>query len=766
MQWQVKLGGGAAFALTVLLTQAPDQLAAQIVITQHLTVQSILGVGESLSILENGSIDLSALPGTIAVDAPDGSNRIENLGTLRTLGSFAFAISAADENTILNGGLIETGDPAFPLSSDFAHAIDAVDNNLIQNTGTILTHGVESAGISANDFNTINNHGDIVTQGDDAFAVDIFFDNRLVNAGRIATSGINANGVDFIDGNVLENRGLIETGGLFADAVNGTDFNDVTNIGQIRTSGDQAHGISLDSFNTVLNSGSIETQGEEADGIDVGDFNRVTNAGLVATSGVLAQPVRVVNFNDVVNLGTLRTEGDLADAIDATDFNRIVNRGLIHTEGRFADGIDVEEGNVVTNSGYVLSERADAFAFDADNTLNLLAPSFIGGRIDLGTDSIVNIRTGRSHSILWDFSTGSIVGDRPNISGPIATVWNPDTRQFAAIDPTLFSLSGDRIAQTVGRVFAATRRRLSSRRSGDESVLGYRATSAEEAFVPDVSRPDHAIWAEAFGGLDRYGATAALNASDVSQFGVVGGKDRELGGHTAVGLIAGYVRERVDVDSAWRRSQKLVSDTLVAGLYGRHRKNRPLLDVAVIGGLQNQKSARFVNNNLAALGVEFAEAEFRSAFLSADLSVALPFHLPGPWSLEPRATIRGVWHQTGDYKEEGAVANALVSSRTVNVAEGRLGIAAIRRDGRSQWVLRAGLLGRSIHGDQDVDAHLIGLPLSVSGIRDASHRAGFLGTDATFAAGETWQFKVSGEMLAGESEFRGVTGRISATARF
>ena len=74
------------------------------------------------------------------------------------------------------------------------------------------------------------------------------------------------------------------------------------------------------------------------------------------------------------------------------------------------------DGNSLTNGGKVLSAQSKAIEFtDAGNSLTLLAPSFLGGGIDLGGGTTVKLMTGPSHSVLWEFSEGTTDGGVPVI---------------------------------------------------------------------------------------------------------------------------------------------------------------------------------------------------------------------------------------------------------------------------------------------------------------------------------------------------------------
>ena len=115
----------------------------------------------------------------------------------------------------------------------------------------------------------------------------------------------------------------------------------------------------------------------------------------------------------VTDTGSIATVGSV-DAILVNDGNTITNSGRIFAQGVDANGIQADDNNTITNSGFIVSAQGDSFNLGTGNTLNLLAPSFLGGPIT-GANTSVNIVTGASHSILWDFSQAGL--DNANFSG-------------------------------------------------------------------------------------------------------------------------------------------------------------------------------------------------------------------------------------------------------------------------------------------------------------------------------------------------------------
>ncbi|MCF6327153.1 MAG: hypothetical protein L3J21_07670 [Devosiaceae bacterium] len=132
----------------------------------------------------------------------------------------------------------------------------------------------------------------------------------------------------------------------------------------------------------------------------------VVDTPTTETNGDLLGHVLVGGGNlTISDTGSITTTGQFATGILAVTNNpNITNTGIIFTTGIGAIGIQVQNDNVVNNSGCAVSAQRESFWFTgAGSTLNLMAPSFIGWEIDLGTDTTLTITTGRSQSVLWTF---------------------------------------------------------------------------------------------------------------------------------------------------------------------------------------------------------------------------------------------------------------------------------------------------------------------------------------------------------------------------
>ena len=241
--------------------------------------------------------------------------------------------------------------------------------------------------------------------------------------GSITTTGGDAVGIsnDASDNSVLSNNGIIETEGDFSNGImnSNSQYASITNAGSIGTAGELAAGIQ-DDFST----GSM-----------------ITNSGTILTMGDFSMAIETVGTS-IINSGTMTTEGVGSHGVfigDTPDMS-VHNTGSIRTAGADAIGFVIDGASEATllNRGLIISEMSDAIRLEfTDTTLNLSSAGLIGGRINLDAATTVNLMTEASHSVLWDLSTGSMVGGDPgSITGNVPSFYNASTRQFATFDPS------------------------------------------------------------------------------------------------------------------------------------------------------------------------------------------------------------------------------------------------------------------------------------------------------------------------------------------
>lgn len=451
----------------------------------------------------------------------------------------------------------------------------------------------------------------------------------------------------------------------------------------------------------------------------------ITNAGTIKISGPNHDGIYVDSNNTIVNVGVIENTASNGDGISAQDDNIITNTGVITVKGPAGTGIDVRDGNTINNSGKIVSEQHNSIEFRfGPSTLNLMAPSFLGGTIDLGTGATVNIATGASQSVLWDFSTGVITGGVPNISGPVPGFYNAATNQFATFDPTGFAANADRLAQTSGMISDLTTGHLLD------------ANSAAN------------IWVTTFGQHANVNGSAGTLNRDITSGGLAAGGTVAIADNFLLGLLGGYVGSHTRASTRFTEALENKAHGFFTNAHGRVNMEAFFIGFGLSGGANVQENRRFVNDNLAPLGVSWSSATYGSWWLSPELSIGTSFAATDGWVVTPSAQLRYAFENVQGFSETGSNANALVSSHTLGVGEARLEIAATRNFSFGALTGRLGAKARKAFGGKSADVTLLGQTQSVTYLADGQ-LAGYVGVDAEFQLNETAVLDISGQALLG-----------------
>jgi uncharacterized protein with beta-barrel porin domain len=734
------------------------------VTTSGSNAEGIVAIGNN-TITNSGSVTTLG-PNSEGIYAEAGITMITNSGSVTTSGDSSYGIYAEDGATITNSGSVTTSD-------EFSAGIVGRDGNTITNSGSVTTSGDNSEGIDADDGNTITNSGTVTTSGDSSEGIDADGNNTITNSGSVTTSGDSSEGIDANDNNTITNSGSVTTLGDSSYGIYAEDGNTITNSGSVTASGNNSGGIRVINNNTITSSGSVTTSEDDSQGLRVFNNNTITNSGSVTTSGDDSEGIFAGDNNTITNSGSVTTSGESSEGIDADDNNTITNSGIVTTSGETAYGIFVFDNNTITNSGKVVSAQAQSFELNSNNTLILNAPSFIGGEIDLGTNTTVNIVSGPSHSILWDLSTGTMDGGAPTLSGPVPIFYNAATQQVATFDPTALSGSANALGDMTGNLSALMRQRLSASQAGggeeaDASFVSAYAASPEQSGNAAIDRiatafqdslgADTGWWVSGFGSYADYDGNAAALDHGFDHVGVAAGYDWQHSADLTLGAMVGYGMGSFDADSRFANAFDNSADGAFAAFYGRADfAHSMFVDFALSGGLLSHSDTRFVNDNLAPLGVSSASADYDSWWLAPEMTLGMAFSdvMGSRWSYIPSASLRYAMQSVDGYTETGpSAANATVSAHDIAVLETRLELAA-RRDfelatlsghvvGRLGWQHRAAM------GDDAVAITMIGQNNSVStSTQDAS--AAYLGLDASMDIGDTASLALGAEYRLGDS---------------
>ena len=543
-------------------------------------------------------------------------------------------------------------------------------------------------------------------------------------------------------------KGVSATGGA----------NTISNSGTITTDGSRGSDAiaAREGSNTIINNGAISTQGNSSRGIFAsGNQNTITNTGAITTVNSAGIRTNLGNQNIIVNSGAITTSGPGSLGILATgNSNNISNSGSITTTG-VADGATSADGiysdgnsNTVTNSGSVISYFGKAIAFSGSgNILNLANSSFLGGVIDLGTGTQINIATAANYSKLINY-TGTLSGSI-TASGSVPAFINTSTNQVATYDPTIFSASSDALGDMTSTISSLTPTRFNG------------------------SDKDHPLWVRGFGMASSYEGTDATLDRSYNYSGVAIGYDFKRSKDLSLGVLGGYGQSSLWANAESTQSFNTSSDDGFLGFYGQKRWKNVAVDFALYGGLQSFQQQRYVNDNLAYLGNSSANASYQGWWIAPEAGVTYNAGEVNGWSFLPTARLRYAQQWMGGYTETGGgSANASVHGRNVAIGQSFVGIGTRKtmktRMGKDTKMVLDGQVGyiyRGVVGDDSVNVTMIGQSQSLA-TESSSRNAVAVSAGVTLDLSSAVALKIRGDFAAGGGMQYGSGGWAGLSVKF
>lgn len=531
--------------------------------------------------------------------------------------------------------------------------------------------------------------------------------NTALNSGLI---DVHSEGYDAADGVnfVATAGGDVEPNVAEATVSGNTLTNDETGVIAVSTDQGTAYGVRLEavafgdtevasvSGNTVTNDGEIAVDSTNGDA-----------AGVVLAASQNGSAADVTG-NTVNNGGWLYSDGDGVRVVsDDVAGNTITNTGEIWVD---SDGIVIEagsaaDGNTVNNSGLIISAYEGDFsairinsADDGENTLNLEAPAYMAGTIELDRAAgvEVNLTSGRSHSVHWTFAdedsdlgaeSFTTDGLLPWFERGTNTQDNTDD-EFATIDPSAMAARPHQAADLAGMAFALAKDGFAQRADGRN------------------------VWISGQGYAANYGGT-----DDATMDQSTGGNTVAIGlGNTFGGLnidaMLGYNRSRLEVGTLWGdlydHSYSNETDGYFIGLNGVAKFTAVDVGFGIAGGAQSHDDTRFINDNTQVLGQDYAQSHYNSRWAAAELSLAANIAVDPRTNLAPMLAGRLVRQSVEGYTESGSNSDAEFGAQNVRATELRLGVEVSRQYGRSTISARVGGLNRAVNNSDEVRVTMIG----------------------------------------------------------
>ena len=575
----------------------------------------------------------------------------------------------------------------------------------------------------------------------------VWADSFTINSGDTVTTTQTLD----VDGET----GLIESGG-FLDLTAGTskaiiidsDLTtsvSITNNGTITAQRDAIDdgGTNTGVIVTIINNGTISTTADSADS-DAINFTGttastliLTNNGTIETFATSLGAEAIVMGGDnniVINNGTIVTQGTTADAITTSCQNcTITNNGTIITKGTNAHGIfylnpagDQESltitntGSIITkgttSNGILLNNEADVIvnnsglihAFDSTeeairggsgaDTLNLLSGSQIIGIIDLNGDTdIVNISGANNSSTLTltDVENINLLNSNGLLVGDVVTM----------VDPTGQSISSAVLSTTTSAVHNVVNQRLAH----NQALKPIQVATSELTSGMMFQERAPQIWGSALGAVRERDLEGIALGYDHNYVGFTGGYEASFY-KARIGLLGGFVRSEVKTtgDKFGRiRSVDTDTDSFFVGAYSQYFLGGINLTTTLMAGYEDHKNDRAVVDNLN--GLETAQADFSSLFISPSLTLSAPYRAGEQVELRPSMTFTYSGARYNDYIESGTTrSNLFINNRNVHALTGQLQLAAAYsffEDGEFEF--RAGATARYTD-DNDIDINLAG----------------------------------------------------------
>ncbi|MCH9626876.1 MAG: hypothetical protein S4CHLAM2_05070 [Chlamydiales bacterium] len=607
-----------------------------------ISVDNVNGVESTAAdteLLNNGLIVTTGTAIGVSGSGAAPNFKITNNGTIKTNDANSSAIETSGANAqVINNSFITTGGGS-------SSGIDTQgDGSLVLNRGTVSTveasaPGLRNEGVGS----TVINTGLVTTELGPGF-FNAGTDTIMTNTGTIS-GGTGEAIANTAQRTQVFNRGsLLKTGDDAAVVSNTEAFFQVINTGPIRSEGINSPGISSNSDGfQAINSGSIVTEGTTSIGIDfgVGTTFDVANFGFISTIGNAAHGIRIAG-NEVLltNTGAISVVGTNADAVSIVGGADVLftNRGTVVAQGTGGDGVSGGGTNIhVVNSGTIVSTQANALNFaGASPTLTLLRGSNLQGAVQATNPLALNVQNGLNLAL----TLGSGSFDALNIDAPFAQVGNT----IAVLDPAGFAMQSDILAD------------LSDTFLG--GVYRYRTAFPCRCFSPCCS----SFWIEGLGSY-RERDKQNLSCYTVQQAGFRAGFDIPLW-FGDVGIFGGLSYGEGLIS---QRTQKTAIRAYVGGLTYEWLSCDRFFGAAVVAGYSKLGNTRYVMNNLAAGGVDHADACPRGLFLSPEITYAQAF--PKLWcSPILNATARYAGFFFGNYAENGSIADLSVNHRRVQLA--------------------------------------------------------------------------------------------------
>jgi outer membrane autotransporter protein len=460
-----------------------------------------------------------------------------------------------------------------------------------------------------------------------------------------------------------------------------------------------------------------------------------TNSGSIDHNSVVEAFVGGNGNATFTNSGSIGNQSIVEAFVGGNGNATFTNSGSIGSTAQvFVGGTGTAN---LTNFG-TLAGGVTVFTSNGTAILTNYAGSRIIGAITMsGTMKALNFVGGN-----FIYTLNSLVGVAVNSNGaPFAVNGN----SVAVLDPTAIALEDHSVMNFTGGVSSMLKDRFNGMPVAGGAAggaMGFapdpagRIDTAHEAFsgVPSISMAyssteagtsnakamyskapalaapvyDTVVWAAGFGGERQQWENGPIQRARDDAFGGALGVDRQVTPDLRLGVFAGGGNSKLRVAYD---IQKVDSDYVFGGGYGRWDKHNYYVDFALFGGGFSNNSTRQISNNTVANGLEFATASYHGWFISPDVTYGYRLFM-GDYVLTPKARVRYVGGSLDGYTEVGSAQGLTIGQRKLSDIEERLGIefASVKPvafGGMLKSSLEVSAVGLQRLGDNTINAVLL-----------------------------------------------------------
>ena len=568
---------------------------------------------------------------------------------------------------------------------------------------------------------------------------------------------------------IITETGSIVRVGSTTYAVYGTAGNQtVINRGFIEHRGSNVRGIYFSrGGNTIINHGTIHGTKRKSSDVAAPSIDAWGGNNILINYGTIRNGSRAMGArggNDVlINYGLTDTRGNYGDGlrVDGND-SFIINHGIAIARGKYADALNVLGARgTITNSGKAVSRKDNAIHFltGDGHTLNLLAPSYLEGAIDLADGTTVNVMTGPSHSVLWGFQ-GTMDGDAPVMRGPVEGFYNPATQQYATFDPTLLVGKMNQFGHMQSLLSSVGRKGLArAERPTVQIADASGAAPVHDGVLPQGAR----IWTAVFGGTYEHDRTAGTFEHAIDLKGFALGYSGRATHDVSFSAMAGYLTGNHKADSKYAPSYRLDSTGAFAGVNGRLHFAGIDFDAGLTGGRISYSSDRFVNDNEARFGASWATASYDGWFVSPEVGISAAFAWTDIVTVRPALRLAYTHHAIDGYTEGGGRANFTVDDQALSLLSGTAELTVEKRIlGTATIHATGGYTMRRTLNDASVE--LVGATGDID-ISAADSDAYFVGGAVTVDLLDAVRLAVEATMIDGK-DYSGIEGAARVSVAF